>query len=354
MDKQKRLPVPKNVNYTGLGRDDKDSQEWLIQKVKPLTTLSQTSMTLSEFKIFDAYLSRIDSHKPEERYVQFEKGELEKLLGVKKINKADLTKRLRNLFQTLEIYDERKPRGFTLIALFAKAECEQDEDGLWKVNLACTAEAMEYIFNIENIGYLRYRLRNVINLTSRYSYILFLYLLDNRWRKTWSIALNDLKQLLNCTADTYNEYKRFNDLVLKKCYKEVNTKTDCHFEYEPLKRGRRVVEIRFIYYHSEEPQKAIPKDTTSEQWQDKELWEEVVKDFSFSKEQIEEIRQVLVTVPDYKLPQDVTTYHNDIDFRRYHYMAQKVARLERYETTSKIKNKYAYLLKMIKSDAKEI
>ena len=48
-----------------------------------------------------------------------------------------------------------------------------------------------------------------------------------------------------CTADTYTQYKRFNDLVLKKCHEELNAKTDCKFSYEPIKRGRTVKAVRF-------------------------------------------------------------------------------------------------------------
>ena len=105
---------------------------------------------------------------------------------------------------------------------------------------------MDYIFNVENIGYLRYRLRNVINLTSRYSYVLYLYFEQNRrMHLSWEISLDDLKALLRCTAETYSQYKRFNDLVLKKCHKELNEKTECHFSYEPIKKGRKVTAIRF-------------------------------------------------------------------------------------------------------------
>ena len=191
MPKRKKLPdLP---DYIGL---PKDYSKLVVQKSNPLQTLSETEMSLVEFKILDAYLSRIDSHNEEKRYVRFEKGELERILGVTKINKSDLEKRLKNLFQTITIKDESKQKGFTIIALFEKAEAVQDSDGLWQVDLACTESALEYIFNIENIGYLRYRLKNIVDLTSRYSYILYLYLENNRFRKSWKVSLDELKKLI--------------------------------------------------------------------------------------------------------------------------------------------------------------
>ena len=76
--------------------------------------------------------------------------------------------------------DENK--GFQLVTLFEEAEAEQDDDGLWNVKLECTQKAMKYFFNIENLGYLRYKLRCITSLTSRYTYIMFIYLEANRFR----------------------------------------------------------------------------------------------------------------------------------------------------------------------------
>lgn len=245
MPRRRKLPdIPETPNLLGLGRNGKDPHDWLVQKSNPLKSLSETDLNLVHFKILDAYLSRIDSHKPDERYVQFQKGELEKLLGVTRMHRDELDKRLDGLFRAVTIRDERKPKNFVKIGLFAKAECEQDEDGLWQVRLACTSEAMEYIFNIENIGYLRYRLHNVINLTSRYSYVMFL-LLDARKNSNlsnkWEISLSELKSLLNCTAERYNEFKHFNAEILKKCCNEINEKTDIKYTYKPIKKGGRKI-----------------------------------------------------------------------------------------------------------------
>lgn len=240
MPKRKKLP---QVDYDGLG---KSPDNFVIQKTNPLLSLSETGLTLAEFKILDAYLGRIDSHNPDKRFVLFEKGEIEKLLDVVKINTPDLEKRIGSLVQSVTIRDAGKQGGFIKIALFERAECRRDEDGVWQILLGASPSAMEYIFNPERLGYLRYSLRNVIKLTSRYSYILFLYLEQNRhMHLTWEVPLDELKVLLRCEADTYKEYKYFNGLVLKKCHEELNAKTDCKFTYEPVKKGRSVKLVRF-------------------------------------------------------------------------------------------------------------
>lgn len=345
---------------TSLGNEDKLT----VQKSLPLFALWRSELTLAEFKILDTYLSRIDSHKPEKRAVMFEKGELEKILGVKKINNQDLETRLKHLMgNVIEIPDESMKKGFRLVTLFEEAVAEQDDYGLWQVKLECTQKAMKYFFNIENLGYLRYKLRCITSLTSRYTYIMFIYLEANRFRKSWDVPLDELKQILDCDkVETYSAFKEFNKQVLKRVQKEMLEKTECRYSYEPVKKGRSVVAVHFEV-------ETLPKASleevdenqmTLEQWQEeavkeKELWESALRkeneECEFSAEQIEEIRQVLVTMPDSKLPEDTVTNMGDIKFRRYHYIAQQYAILNRICAETKVNNRFKYFVKMLRKDA---
>ena len=238
----KRNKLPSLPDYIGV---EGNAENLLIQKSNPLLCLSETGMTLSELKILDVYLSRINSHEPDKRCVRFEKGEFEKLLGNTWMHKDDLIKRLKNLFQVIEIVDERYPKRINCVSLFEKASCEQDEDGLWQIDLMCTQSAMEYIFNIENLGYLKYRLKSVVNITSRYSYILYLFLEKNGYQGTLEVSLGILKKMLNCTGESYEKFKVFNDRILKNCQKEINAKTDISYTYSTIKKGRNVVAVKF-------------------------------------------------------------------------------------------------------------
>lgn len=346
MPKRTKLPESK---YIGTGKS-----ELTVQKSNPLLTLSETDLTLPEFKILDAYLSRIDSHNEEKRTVQLDKGTLERMLGVSRILKNDLEIRLQHLFQTVKLEDEHKKNGFVLINLFEKAEAEADENGLWTITLTCTEAAREYIFNIDNIGYLRYRLKNVIDLTSRYSYILYLYLENNRFRKEWNVNLVELKEILRCNADTYREYKHFNNLVLKKCQKELQEKTDCHFTYTTVKKGRRVVAIHFSLETL-----AILEDNIPEQLafdlpsinDPVEFLRSVSNNVDGKPEwtriQAEEIYSLVTAIPEDKLPETDT---DDIELRRYQFLRQLWLRMQRSEESKPIRNRFNYFLKMLKQE----
>lgn len=337
-----------------LGNEDK----LIVQKSLPLFSLWRSELTLAEFKILDTYLSRINSHDTDKRVVMFEKGELEKILGVKKINQKDLEDRLKHLMgNVIEIADEDIKKGFRLITLFEEAIAEQDKNGLWQVKLECTQKAMKYFFNIENLGYLRYKLRCITSLTSRYTYIMFIYLEANRYRKSWDIPVDELKQILDCDKEeTYKAFKRFNDLLLKKVQKEMNEKTECRYKYEPIRKGRNVVAIHFeIETLSNANFEEIDENQmTFEQWQEgavkeKELWQEPLEAFEFTQEQYDELFSVLITIPSDKLPQSQAC-HGSVELMRYHYLDQKAKEILRRDKQKPIRSKFAYLLKLMKKD----
>lgn len=362
------------------GRYLEDGDLYVVQKSTPLLYLWESPLTLAEFKILDAYLARINSHDPGQRRVQFSKGELETLLGVKKINMAELKKRIQHLGIMITVEDFDDATGFRSVSLFEEAECKIDENGLWQVELQCTPQAMKYIFNIESIGYLRYKLRSIVALNSRYSYLLFLYLENNRFKHSWEVPVRDLQRYLDCTADFYSSFTEFNKNILKRCQRELQEKTSCRFSYIPIKRGRYVRKVRFILEPLSEiapasttdsrtnpslPADSSTKYTCSEI--DSDITEDLClhgKDFlktalvnpgqnhtEFSDKQLDEIFSYLNCIPLYKLPSLGPTCF-DIEMQRYHYLSLKFAELNRRDESYGIRNRYSYFISILKDDIK--
>lgn len=311
-----------------------DVDKLTVQKSRPLFALWRSDLTLSEFKILDTYLSRIDSHKPEKRMVTFSKGELEEKLGVTKINKPDLEKRLIHLMgNVVKVPDDEVKKGFKLVTLFEEAEAEEDELGFWTIKLECTQKAMKYFFNVEQLGYLRYKLRCITQLTSRYSYIMFMYLEDNRKRRmTWQVELEELKHVLNCEDEEYaKEYKYFNRDILKKVHKELTEKTECKYEYKPIKKGRKVVAVEFTLQSKALIQEVKPKKI---EIVDDEI--ENIKTLTnneFNEQQMNLLKTLL------------NHYTSDYN-SKFDYLSIKYQEMCLYEP----KNRFNYLIKMIKND----
>jgi len=355
---RKKKPVEPIV---GLGKDPKS--KLTVQKSMPLASLWRSNMTLAEFKILDTYLSRINSHDPEKRTVVFTKGELEKLLGVTKISKKDLVSRLKGIGRSVELPMPNNPKKVHTVWLFEEAIGDMDDDGLWTIRLTCTPSAMKYIFNVENLGYLRYKLRCITSLTSRYTYVLFIYLEQNRFRKSWEVGVDELRQILNCDQDeSYAAFKVFNDRVLKRCQNELQEKSECRFSYVPVKNGRKVVAVRFtLETLADSIEAAIPgqlslkdyedPDDPQLQWYQKDVDDPLALLSSacgdeFSQEEMQEI----FTIISLKAPEDLPVPPGDpdnVELSRYHYLAQMYARMNTYASKKPIRSRFQYFKSML-------
>lgn len=353
------MPRKKKEPLAGIGHDPET--KLIVQKSKPLFELWRSNLSLAEFKIMDMYLARIDTHKPEQRTIKLTKGQLEQALGVTRINRPDLEQRLKNLYQPIDLAKGDR-RRLHLVSLFEEAAADQDDDGVWQITLTCTNAAMKYFFNSEKLGYFRYKLRCITSLTSRYTYVLFMYLESNRFRKEWEVSLDELKKILNSDGDTsYNEYKIFNQRILKRCQKELLGKTECRFEYKPLKTGRRVTAIRFAL----ESISKLIDDPLPGQLSLEDLPSNPGTDLidllrsattppgsaapEFTRAEMEQLFTVLATVSVDKLPH--VEPDNNIKFRRYHYLSERYAAMNRQAERKPIKHRFAYLLKLIQNDA---
>lgn len=344
----------------------KDANKLTVQKSLPLFALWRSDLSLSEFKILDTYLARINSHEPEKRKVTFSKGELEEKLGVTKINKPDLEKRLIHLMgNVVKVPDNNTKRGFKLVTLFEEVEADQDDTGLWTITLECTQKAMKYFFNVDNLGYLRYKLRCITPMTSRYTYIMFMYLESNRFRKSWEVDLDELKQILNCdTEESYKKFKVFNDRILKRIQKELLEKTECKYTYEPIKKGRKVVAIKFTLETLRDLDEIAVEEKELElakaEWERYEAlpeWEKWIEGYCeicdgiFSKIEMQEFIGMTNKLPLSHMYQNAPV--DDINVRRHEYILDKYRAFRTANSRSQITNKYAYFKAMIQKDIDE-
>ncbi len=324
-----------------------NSDNLIVQKTKPLLALWKSELTLAEFKILDIYLGRINSKDDRVRTVTFSKGDLEKILGVNQLKPEVLDARLAHLMTTIKVQHPQHPDEFIRIALFERAYAKKDSSGLWQVELTCTESAKQYIFNIEEIGYLRYKLRCVVNMGSRYTYVLFLYLWENKYRKTWKVSLNELKEMLRCDQDDfYSQFKYFNQRILKKAQKEIEKVADFAYAYEPIKKGKNVIGIQFTV-------ETLPKieiddsEIPDTNGNDAPLWQIALHDLELSDDQLNEIAILLDMIP--RINQ--LSEFRSTEEAKYLYIAQKVAEINRRDSEKAIRNKFAYLKKMLVKDS---
>ena len=139
----------------------------------------------------------------------------------------------------------------------------------------------------------------------------------------------------------------------------MHEKTECRYSYEPIKKGRSVVAVRFevetlpkVIHEEDENQITIEQWQAETEAKKQELWQEPLVEFGFSQEQLAELDSILVTIPEAKLPESSACY-GSIELMRYHYIQQKAAEITRRDKEKPIRSKYSYLLKLMKQDAAE-
>ncbi len=237
------IKKPKNEEITG----NLDAKHW-VQKSDPLVLMRSVPFSLGELKILDTYISRINAADDTRRTVIFTKEEYEELMGITCANYRALQKHTKGLLgKVVELQMPNK--DYLQFVLFTKSYYHKDEYGKPIIEITCTEEAKDLFFCIGKYRYFKYALENVISLTRKSSYLLYLYIRHNRYRIQWDIDIEELRDsVLDCKGqESYQEYKVFKRDVLDPAVEEINNKTDCHFTYEAIKRGRKVAKIKFIY-----------------------------------------------------------------------------------------------------------
>ena len=325
-----------------------DPKHW-VQKSDPLMLMRTVPFSLGELKILDTYISRINAADNTRRTVIFTKEEYEELMGLTDANYRALEKHTEGLLGkivTLEMPD----KAFLKFVLFTKAYYHKDEYGKPIIEITCTEEAKELFFCIENYQYFKYTLENVISLTRKASYLLYLHIIHERYRKEWTVSVDELRDnILGCKGqDSYKEYKIFKRDVFDPAVKEVNLKTDCHFEYEQIKRGRWVTEIKFIYLSKNQldGQTALMlEDSSAASSESQQLT--APEELSDELKEIYNILHGIITDTEQltSIQLALTAKYPDSSEMQLKTLRECYARYFRY--SSKVKNPYKYILKII-------
>lgn len=220
--------------------------DMIVEKSRFLLGMKAPSYELGELKVLDTYLARINARDPETKLVKFTKAEYEQLMGLKQIKPQLLKKNTQALLGKV-VTIPYGDNGYDQYTLFTHARCRKDPETFeWLVELGCNEKLEPIFFNLESVGYLRYRLKNIVPLTSKYSVMLYLYFKDNIFRQTFEISLKELREKLGVEDNkTYESFKYFKRDIIDKCVAEINKNTDIHISYERKTRGRLTIGLVF-------------------------------------------------------------------------------------------------------------
>lgn len=246
---------------SGSGQE-KESLYW-VEKSNPILE-TRNDMALHELRLFNIYLAHINPQDPSTRCVSLPLKKISRLLG-KELNEnaiKNVGKRCMRIYIDLVEFDkESKRRGeMKLRHMFRRFDVLRLGRGDWQVVIEADEEILPYLFEIKEMGYLKYQLWNILQLNSTVSMKLYELIKARSSFDVYQISLDNLKLRLGMTNNTtYRQYKFFKRDVLERCIPEINAKTDLIIRYEEVRgsgKGRPVQALRF--YTRENPDRCCP------------------------------------------------------------------------------------------------
>jgi plasmid replication initiation protein len=146
--------------------------------------------------------------------------------------------------RVLTIKDE-KGRGWTKYNVFSRCRY-RPKDGI--LELGFHPDLRPHYLNLQE-EFAKWSLMEFLMLPSIYSQRIFEIL------KSWQnvkeglvdVPLAELHEMLDTPSSLRQDFAQFRRRVLEKAHKDIHAATKLYFEWEPVKRGKAVVAVRFVF-----------------------------------------------------------------------------------------------------------
>lgn len=114
--------------------------------------------------------------------------------------------------------------------------------GSGKIKIRFDEDMQQYIIGLfEN--FTQYELLCTLPMRSQYSFRIYELLKSYAWTKEHTFDINELKRQL--MAEHYINFKDFRKKVIEIAIREINQYTDLEVIYEPIKKGAKVIKVKF-------------------------------------------------------------------------------------------------------------
>jgi len=117
--------------------------------------------------------------------------------------------------------------------------------GEGKLELCFDPKLKPYLLNLKQC-FTSYKFQEIAQLKSQFAIRIYELLKQYQNFDTRVFSIENLKTILEIEPHQYNPYFNFKKKVILKAQKELQNKTSLTFDFEEIKKGRKVVKIRFI------------------------------------------------------------------------------------------------------------
>lgn len=212
-----------------------------VKKSNVLNELRNANASLVEYRLFCVYLAHM-SMNTDDNMVKFSLADYARIAGLDRPRYLDLKAQANNIVGMTAFMPDDEG-GFSVKNLIAEFKLFKENDQ-WMVSLECNPKIAPQIREQKG-RFLRYKLYNTIYLKSYNQQRIYELLKQYEKIGVRVFDLPDLRAYLSIGENEYPVWYDFSSKVLKVAQKALKENTDICFEYEPIKKSRKVVAVKF-------------------------------------------------------------------------------------------------------------
>ncbi|MGL6119395.1 MAG: replication initiation protein [Fusobacteriaceae bacterium] len=219
-------------------------KNYLVTKSNYFIMNSSYDLSLEEQKVILTLASMVQPEDEDFKTYKFRIADFMVLLGVEDKSKyTEIPKITKELMK--KVFEIQEGNKIIQTAWLSGAAYEK---GSGEVELTFSSYLKPYMLKLSSM-FTQYKLANILSMKSKYSPRIYEILKCNEFKKQgyMEIEVEELRKLLK--ADTvyplYNDFKRY---VIQRTQKELKKLSDISFDFEEIKTGRKVTDLKF-YIH---------------------------------------------------------------------------------------------------------
>ena len=229
----------------------------LVVKGNELIQQKRYTLTATQQKFLAYIISTIKPDDKIDKLIEIKVEDFCSIIGIDKNHFYDEFKKMINKFDEQSFWVDTKEELYK----FHWFDSPMYKKGSGMVQLYLSRSLERYLIELKD-NFTQYELYNVMALHSKYAIRLFELFKSYEYQHYKTFVTEDLKHLLY--AENYKNFKDFRLRVLEPAITEINEYTELNVSYEPVFKGRKVIEIAFKIKLKDTMDRFIAYQTTRE------------------------------------------------------------------------------------------
>ena len=218
-----------------------EQRSYKVVKANEIVQKARYDLNITELKAFAYILSKVKPGDKEGQEYTFNVKEYCQVCGIDWKNGGNYAyikttlKGLRD--KSFWLLDETGRES--TVGWLSKARVNK---GSGKITVKLDEDIQKYVIGLFS-DFTQYNLLSTLPMKSSYSFRIYELLKSYAYRKAYTFDIDDLKSKLSAT--TYINFKDFRKKVIEIAVREINEYTDLEVSWQPVTKGRKVVQVTF-------------------------------------------------------------------------------------------------------------